>query len=343
MIAGRRGVRRGQSRLGSATVFGWRRQERTPSSVWQWLPVLQGPHFVYGQETGLNAGAVDLVPLHGPNAESHGGWIEPDRLTDRFERLVRRAGPPPIRLHDLRHGAATIALAAGVDRKVQEMLGHVSIGLTSDTYTSVLPEVAHDAAEAAARLAPRQKRSRAHASLGIRPAPITPTGTPAGPRTDRGSNEPTRPPVRLLSRQQEQRSQLWRERAAAGSLSLRTATPGTVDSTTARWGIDSTRRRKILHDDSPVTRHHRPPAHSQASNDRRRSRRSATTPADRTWRADRHAVTFVSVRLRRQHPVNQHHRQSITTLQNPLGHAGTRQPVLISSGTDSLPKMTEKS
>ncbi len=92
-----------------------------------------------------------------------GAWFEPDWLTDRFERLARRAGLPPIRLHDLRHGAATIALAAGVDRKVvQEMLGHASIGLTSDTYTSVLPEVAHDAAEAAARLVPRQKRSRAH-------------------------------------------------------------------------------------------------------------------------------------------------------------------------------------
>lgn len=39
---------------------------------------------------------------------------------------------------------------------VQEMLGHSSAALTSDTYTSVLPEVARDAAEAAARLVPRQ-------------------------------------------------------------------------------------------------------------------------------------------------------------------------------------------
>lgn len=62
-------------------------------------------------------------------------------------------------LHDLRHGAATIALAAGVDRKVvQEMLGHASAALT-DTYTSVLPVVARDAAEAAARLVPRQNTS----------------------------------------------------------------------------------------------------------------------------------------------------------------------------------------
>ncbi len=40
------------------------------------------------------------------------------------------------------------------------MLGHSSITLTSDTYTSVLPEVARDAAEAAARLIPRQHPPR---------------------------------------------------------------------------------------------------------------------------------------------------------------------------------------
>ncbi|TDB95167.1 integrase [Actinomadura sp. 7K534] len=55
---------------------------------------------------------------------------------------------PPIRLHDLRHGAATLALAAEVElRVVQEMPGHSNIVLTADTYTSVWPEVAHVAAE----------------------------------------------------------------------------------------------------------------------------------------------------------------------------------------------------
>lgn len=49
------------------------------------------------------------------------------------------------------------------------MLNHSSAALTSDTYTSVLPEVAHEAAEAVARLALRQKRSQAHTSPGIRP------------------------------------------------------------------------------------------------------------------------------------------------------------------------------
>jgi hypothetical protein len=60
---------------------------------------------------------------------------------------------PPIRLHDLRHGAASLSLAAGNDLKtVQTMLGHSSIVLTADTYTSVLPDLAHHAAEATARL-----------------------------------------------------------------------------------------------------------------------------------------------------------------------------------------------
>jgi integrase len=69
--------------------------------------------------------------------------------------LVAAADLPPIRLHDLRHGAASLT-AAGVDLKVvQETLGHSSITLTSDTYTSVYPAVAAAAADAAAALVPR--------------------------------------------------------------------------------------------------------------------------------------------------------------------------------------------
>ncbi len=75
----------------------------------------------------------------------------PGYLTRRFAKLVRREGLPPIRLHDLRHGAATLALAGGADLKViQAMLGHASIILTADTYTSVLPDLARATAEAVA-------------------------------------------------------------------------------------------------------------------------------------------------------------------------------------------------
>ncbi|MFY1595896.1 tyrosine-type recombinase/integrase [Micromonospora sp. WMMD737] len=86
-----------------------------------------------------------------------GQWVEPTWLSDYFERLVRRVDLPPIRLHDLRHGAATMALMAGADKKVvQALLGHASYSLTADTYTSVLPELAMEAAEATARLVPRR-------------------------------------------------------------------------------------------------------------------------------------------------------------------------------------------
>ena len=75
----------------------------------------------------------------------------PGYLTRRFIRLIRRAGLPPIRLHDLRHGAATLALAGGADLKaIQAMLGHASIILTADTYTSVLPDLARTTAKAVA-------------------------------------------------------------------------------------------------------------------------------------------------------------------------------------------------
>jgi hypothetical protein len=56
-----------------------------------------------------------------------------------------------------RHVAASLALAAGVPMKVvSEQLGHSSIQITSDIYSSVLPQVAQAAAEAAADLVPRR-------------------------------------------------------------------------------------------------------------------------------------------------------------------------------------------
>ncbi|MBN1174993.1 MAG: site-specific integrase, partial [Micromonosporaceae bacterium] len=76
-----------------------------------------------------------------------GEALHPADVTDHFHHLTRQAGLPPVRLHDLRHGAATIALAAGVEMKVvQEMLRHSSYTVTADTYTSVLPDLAIDAA-----------------------------------------------------------------------------------------------------------------------------------------------------------------------------------------------------
>ncbi len=50
-----------------------------------------------------------------------------------FRPLLKRAGLPPIRLHDLRHTYASIALANGTHPKVvQEALGHSTIAITMD-------------------------------------------------------------------------------------------------------------------------------------------------------------------------------------------------------------------
>jgi integrase len=77
----------------------------------------------------------------------------PNYFTKRLQYLIKQAGLPPVRLHDLRHGAASLAHTAGADLKtVQDQLGHASIVLTADTYTTVLPAAQHTAADATARL-----------------------------------------------------------------------------------------------------------------------------------------------------------------------------------------------
>jgi integrase len=88
-----------------------------------------------------------------------GGPLSPDYLTATFTQLVRASGLPPVRLHDLRHGAASLALAAGADLTVvADQLGHCSIVLTADTYVSIAMELALSVAEAVARLVLRAGR-----------------------------------------------------------------------------------------------------------------------------------------------------------------------------------------
>ncbi|WP_329237610.1 site-specific integrase [Actinoallomurus sp. NBC_01490] len=88
--------------------------------------------------------------------------LHPAEVTEQFHWLCMEADLPPIRLHDLRHGAATLLLAAGHDMKmVQETLGLSSITIAADTYTSVLPELARQAAEDVAALLPPAPGRRA--------------------------------------------------------------------------------------------------------------------------------------------------------------------------------------
>ncbi len=77
----------------------------------------------------------------------------PDRIRVLFGRAVKAAPVPRVRMHDLRHTWATLALRAGVHPKVvQERLGHANISITMDTYSHVLPDMQESAAELVAAL-----------------------------------------------------------------------------------------------------------------------------------------------------------------------------------------------
>lgn len=70
-----------------------------------------------------------------------------------FEPIMRRAGVPKIRFHDLRHTHATYLLKRGVHPKiVSERLGHSRIGTTMDIYSHVFPEMQREATRQVDRL-----------------------------------------------------------------------------------------------------------------------------------------------------------------------------------------------
>ena len=78
---------------------------------------------------------------------STGGPISPDSVNNMLHRVLKRAGLPSIRFHDLRHTFATLALQNGVDIKtVSGMLGHFSAGFTLDTYAHVTTSAQKEAA-----------------------------------------------------------------------------------------------------------------------------------------------------------------------------------------------------
>jgi integrase len=94
------------------------------------------------QAQGQELSEGDLVFLN-----EAGDPIHPDRVTAYFIRAAKAAGVPVIRLHDLRHTHATLALSAGVHPKiVSERLGHANIGITLDTYSHCLPVLSEEAA-----------------------------------------------------------------------------------------------------------------------------------------------------------------------------------------------------
>jgi integrase len=103
----------------AAALRAWKRQQNADH-------LLAGAS--WSDRTGLVVTNVDGSP---PN---------PEAFSNLFVELAKRAGLPPIRLHDLRHSYATAALASGVPVKVvSQRIGHADVGVTLKVYAHVLP------------------------------------------------------------------------------------------------------------------------------------------------------------------------------------------------------------
>ena len=95
-----------------------RHRDRQEAERRAWGPAWQDSGYVFTREDGTA--------------------LRPEYVTRHFADLRRRAGLPPIRLHDLRHTNASLALDGGADLKVvSERLGHSQLAITADLYTHV--------------------------------------------------------------------------------------------------------------------------------------------------------------------------------------------------------------
>jgi integrase len=123
---------------GTADVLGaWRKAQLAERL--EWGPAWTDSGRVFTREDG--------TPLRP-------GWI-----SERFGTLAARAGLPPVRFHDLRHGSASMLLAAGTPIKVvSEIMGHATSAFTADVYVTVTEELAESAAAAIAAFVPRKAR-----------------------------------------------------------------------------------------------------------------------------------------------------------------------------------------
>jgi integrase len=119
-----------------------RSRSRRPIRLQSWIVALLRDLRTKASAQDLYSEAHDLV-FRTPSGQP----INADCLAKHFRSILDLAGVPRIRLYDLRHSGATIALAAGVSPKVvSEQLGHASTAFTLDTYAHVLPHMQDEAA-----------------------------------------------------------------------------------------------------------------------------------------------------------------------------------------------------
>lgn len=105
------------------------------------------------QQREEQTGCEDWVETGFVFTRASGAVLDPESVSRHFRQAVRRSMLPPIRLHDLRHTHATLALQAGIHPKVvSERLGHATVSITLDTYSHAIPALQEEAAALIAEL-----------------------------------------------------------------------------------------------------------------------------------------------------------------------------------------------
>ena len=79
--------------------------------------------------------------------QENGKALDPESVSRYFRQAVKKSLLPQMRLHDLRHTHATLALQAGIHPKVvSERPGHATVSITLDTYSHAIPALQEEAA-----------------------------------------------------------------------------------------------------------------------------------------------------------------------------------------------------
>jgi integrase len=99
------------------------------------------------------SGRVTWLPFGLVFTGAHGLPLDGTALTKRFQGVLKAAGLPRLRFHDLRHSSASLLLSQHIPaRVVMERLGHSTITLTLNTYSHVIAELNQEAADAIDRV-----------------------------------------------------------------------------------------------------------------------------------------------------------------------------------------------
>lgn len=129
--------------IASSTKSGKVRQIEPPEIAFQYLRA---------ERTRQTRNRLAAGPLwNNPNGlvftNETGGNLAFSTFYKNFKRIAASIGRPDARPHDLRHTAATVAIAAGADIKsVQDLLGHATASFTLNVYAHTSDQMRKDTA-----------------------------------------------------------------------------------------------------------------------------------------------------------------------------------------------------